>query len=143
MAAGEGDQEGFVASLEAAREKLLVRLAEARASVRQAEAAIAATDGLIARYRGTAPPQLPSPRARGNPARIARAAERVIARAKRPLSRGEIARALPGEGVDVASVDLPKYVGVVLSQRPQVFELVRGRGFALRAGRDGGTPTGA
>jgi hypothetical protein len=58
------------------------------------------------------------------PKQIADWAERLIRKAGRPLTRGQLAEAMAAEGVEIRSSDVPRYIGTVLWRLPERFENV-------------------
>ena len=72
---------------------------------------------------------------RGFPAIIADAAESVIIKKGRPMTRGEIALALINQGFDLPPTDPAKYVGTILWRMDDKFENREGEGYWIKGRR--------
>ncbi len=91
---------------------------------------------LYERYSGTEPehheavedsePPVLDFNRRGNPGKIAAAAEAILRDARRPMTRGELADEIEKRGTALPATDKAKYVGTILWRRGDRFENVDG-----------------
>ena len=71
-------------------------------------------------------------RARGRPSDVGDAAYSVLMSSGRPMTRGEIARALQAKGLRLPQTDPAKYVGTILWRQQDRFVNLEGEGYWIR-----------
>jgi len=74
------------------------------------------------------------------PARFVAVIEAILRRAGKPMTRTELTEAVEKEGVEIPSVDKPRYLGTILWREREKFENVGGEGYWLKGVRIPTTP---